>query len=412
MNLTEKSDEDDASNSTAAVLKQEDRPRRAQPDRLQEPKIDQCSNSAEKKEFDLFAYIFNRDGEEDQPEEEDSPLVDVTVDSDEDGASNSTAAVIQPQQPQSSRLPRRTQPSKLQEPATDSEKEEDDGDGDDESSDEEASSSSRTRPVQTETNGRGSKSNFYPLEIMKFNQLEEKDKEGAQRVFDLYRDERKKSCVLVCSLFISGKCRFMSKRLRDLCRHMKRRHQNEKHAGYKIIQYPGFKDRKISDFVTKSFSELKRTGPQLAEKVLALYKRPQNKSKQKVHLCGHFVRGKCQYFSMSSTNVKSHMARKHSRTLPIIKIVGYPGGRERTRHKYEQMTYAELKSKRSKVQSKVADEVLKYYYHHNCRGKVHLCGSCDYFSYSGKAVRDHIASHHPPTTRIYKIIKYPRLELD
>ena len=48
--------------------------------------VNQCSNitMAERKEFDLFAYIFNRDGEEDQtptePEEEDSPLVDLTVD--------------------------------------------------------------------------------------------------------------------------------------------------------------------------------------------------------------------------------------------------------------------------------------------------------------------------------------------
>ena len=40
----------------------------------------------------------------------------------------------------------------------------------------------------------------------------------------------------------------------------------------------------------------------------------------------------------------------------MIKVVGYPGERERTRHKYKQMTYAELKSKRSKV----ADQVLKY----------------------------------------------------
>ena len=92
----------------------------------------------------------------------------------------------------------------------------------------------------------------------------------------------------------------------------------------------------------------------------------------------------------------------------MIKVVGYPGERVRTYHEYEQMTYADLKSKSSKV----ADEVLKCYYDLNRRRKVHLCGSCDYFSYCGKVVREHIASHHPPTTRIYKIIQYPRLELD
>ena len=92
----------------------------------------------------------------------------------------------------------------------------------------------------------------------------------------------------------------------------------------------------------------------------------------------------------------------------MIKVVSYPGEREKTYHEYEQMTYAELKSKRRKV----AGKVLKYYYENNFRGKVHLCGSCDYFSYDGKAVRDHVASHHPPTTRVYKIIEYPRLERD
>ena len=295
-----------------------------------------------KYEFDLFAFIFNSDGEEDEPtaepQDEDAPLVDLTVDSDEDGASNS-AAVIQQKQPQSSRQPRRAQTGQWQEPATDSEnekEEKDDGDGDgDESSDEEASSSSRTRRVKTKANSGGSKPNFYPLEIMKFNQLEEKDKEGAQLVLDYYRNDRKQACVLVCSLFISGKCRFMSKRPRDLSRHMKRRHQNEKHPGYKITLYPGFKDRKISDFVTKPYSQLKQTDPQLAEEVLALYKRPRNKDRKKVHLCGHFFRGKCEYFSTDPGTVKTHMARKHSRSLPMIKIVGYPGERVKKCHEYE-----------------------------------------------------------------------------
>ena len=121
MNPTVKSDEDDASNSRAAVIKQGDQPRRVQPDQLQEPKI-------ERREFDIFNYIFNRDGEEDEPttETQYSLFVDLTVDSDEAGASNSTAAVIQQDQPQSSsRQPRRTQTAQLPEPATDSEEEQD-----------------------------------------------------------------------------------------------------------------------------------------------------------------------------------------------------------------------------------------------------------------------------------------------
>ena len=310
--------------------------------------------------------------------------------------------MIQQKQPQSSRQPRRAQTGQLPEPGTDSEDE--DKEKDDDESDEETSSSLRKRPVKRGAKSRGR--NVHSFESITFSQLEEKDKEGAQRVLDLYRDERQQTLVRICSHFMGGKCRFMSKNSTDLFRHMKSRHPTEKHPGYKITDYPGFKDRKISDFVTKPYSQLKQTDPRLAEEVLALYKRPQNKKKQKVHLCGHFVRGKCQYLSISTGHVKCHMARKHSRTLPIIKIVGYPGERERTRHKYEQMTYADLKSKRSKV----ADQVLKYYYDHNCPGKVHLCGSCDHFSFYGRHVSDHVASHHPPTTRVYKIIQYPRLE--
>ena len=56
---------------------------------------------AERKEFDLFAYIFNREGEIDQPstQEEHLPRVEATVDRGEDDANNPTPAVIQPEEP-------------------------------------------------------------------------------------------------------------------------------------------------------------------------------------------------------------------------------------------------------------------------------------------------------------------------
>ena len=342
---------------------------------------------AEKRKLDFFdIFVFDRDEEEEglttEPQEEHVPLIDLTVDSDEDDASNS--AVIQRKQPQ------------RQEPATD----------EDDSTEDEASSSSRRRAVKTGARSRGRKSKIYSLETITFSQLEQKEKKGAQRVLDFYRDDRREGFVHICSRFMSGKCDYMTKNSTSLSNHMKSSHPNAKHPGYKITEYPGFKDFKANDFVTKPYSELKKTDPQLAEEILALYKRPQNKNRKKVHLCGHFVRGKCQYFSIRTGRVKGHMARKHSRTFPMIKIVGCPGERVRTYHEYEQMTYAELKSKRSKV----ADEVLTYYYGQNRRQKVHLCGSCDYFSKDGYHVREHIGNHHPPTTRVYKIIEYPRLE--
>ena len=53
---------------------------------------------AERKESDFFAYIFNTDGDADEPtkesREEDVSLMHHTVKSDEDDASNSRAAVI------------------------------------------------------------------------------------------------------------------------------------------------------------------------------------------------------------------------------------------------------------------------------------------------------------------------------
>ena len=76
-----------------------------------------------------------------EPQEEQLHIMDVTVDSDEDGAINSSGVVIQQDQPQSSsRKPRRTQIGQLPEPATDSEEEQDE---DEDSSYDEAFSSRR-----------------------------------------------------------------------------------------------------------------------------------------------------------------------------------------------------------------------------------------------------------------------------
>ena len=101
---------------------------------------------AERREFDFFNYIFSRDGEEDEPTteplDEDAPFVDLTVDSDEDGASNSAAAIQQNHPQSNSRQPRRTQTGQLKESATDSEEEQD---KDESSSDEETSSEDRSQ---------------------------------------------------------------------------------------------------------------------------------------------------------------------------------------------------------------------------------------------------------------------------
>ena len=89
----------------------------------------------------------------------------------------------------SSRQPRRAEPSKLPEPATDSEdedeeeeEEDDDDDGGDHESSDYLDSSWRRRAVKTGARSRERKSNVHSLGMIKFKQLEEKDKEGAKFV--------------------------------------------------------------------------------------------------------------------------------------------------------------------------------------------------------------------------------------
>ena len=48
---------------------------------------------------------------------------------------------------------------------------------------------------------------------------------------------------------MSGKCRYMSKYAREVSKHIKCHHPNSKHPGYKITEYPGFKDHKTIDFL-------------------------------------------------------------------------------------------------------------------------------------------------------------------
>ena len=191
---------------------------------------------ADGRELDFFdIFVFDRDeeagGQQSEPQEEqppeqpeeDIPLIDLTADSDDDGASNLTPAVVQQDQSQrSGEQPRSAQPGRMREPAADSE----------DSSDDEASSSSKRRSVKTGAR----KGNVYSLEIITFSQLEQKDKDAAQRVLDFYRDERQRCSVHICSRFMNGECRYMTKDTRDLSRQMKSCHPKEKHPGYKITQ--------------------------------------------------------------------------------------------------------------------------------------------------------------------------------
>ena len=173
-----------------------------------------------KKKLDFFdIFVFDRDeedGEEEGVMTEHVPLGAPTLDSDDNNASNPTPAVAQQEQPQNSRQPRGTQTGQWQEPATDSEDsedEEDDEDEDEDSSEDETSSSSNKRPVKT---GARRKGDVHSLKAITFTQLEQRDKDGARRVLDLYKDDRRGGFVHICSLFMGGKCSYMCKDIRDL----------------------------------------------------------------------------------------------------------------------------------------------------------------------------------------------------
>ena len=316
----------------------------------------------------------------------------------------------QEEQETSKRHERKDQPDRLRE-QRDSENEDEaesfENENEDKDEDEDGEPCEDEAPLRKQSERRVKRTSprrdDWSLEAISFVQLENKNKEGAQRVLHYYKDDKQAGRVHVCSRFIRGKCGYMCKFSRHLYSHMKNNHPDDKHPGYKIFNYPRRRDYKVNDFVTKPYVQLKKTQPPFAERVLALYKRPQNRNKAKVHLCGYFVQGKCEYISTNTVSVQQHMINKHSRVLPMVKVVGYPGTRERIRYEYEQMTSAQLKKERGTV----AKDVLKCYYDHNCQNKIYLCGSCDYFSHLPVSVRYHVARHHSPETPIYKIIQYP-----
>ena len=334
---------------------------------------DQCESNiamAEEKEFDLFAYIFKREGEENrsrtEPQEEDSPLDNVTMDSDEDDASNSMAAATE----------QGSQPDQLQEAEIN----------------------------KCESNVVMAEEKEFDLFAYISNREGETDQPSTKRqeehlpITDFTADSDEDATSNSTAALIQPNQPQSSSRLPRKAQPSKL--QEPVRISKPWTSWP-------SRILIENFS-IERDWPPVAKEVLALYTRPQNKKKQKVHLCSHFALGKCNYFSTSTSAMKMHMTRRHSKTLPMIKIIGYPGQSEKTSHTYQHMTWAELKRERSEV----ADEILKYYYENNYRGKVHLCGSCNFYSYNGTVVLTHVASHHPPTTRVYKISEYPPLPLD
>ena len=106
------------------------------------------------------------------------------------------------------------------------------------------------------------------------------------------------------------------------------------------------------------------------------------------------------------------MASKHpNQPTSIVKVVGYPGSKQKTFHDYVVMTHAELYEK----DRKLARRALDMYYESNCKSRAHFCGltisgECDYASVYGINIQGHIKHNHSRVgdpVQVYKITEYP-----
>ena len=180
-----------------------------------------------------------------------------------------------------------------------------------------------------------------------------------------------------------------------------------------VVDYHVPRDSSIHECITKSYSHLNKRHPGLAKRVFSLYSEPRNKKRKlNIHLCGLCLSCKCKYISHRATHVREHIASKHPNLpISIIKIVEYPGSKQRTKYDFVHMTHAELQQK----DPELAQRALDLYYEHNCMNRAHFCGlvltgKCNYVSINVCRVHCHIEKIHPQVKQpvpIYKVTEYP-----
>ena len=251
----------------------------------------------------------------------------------------------------------------------------------------------------------------HPVKVVTYSELEKKQPTMAKKVLDYYKDPRERASVHVCALSLDGKCKYMSKYSRGVFNHIQW-HGDDNLSVVKIVDYPVPRDSRIHECTIKSYSDLKKDHPELAKRVLSLYNDRYKKLNRNVHLCGLCTGSKDKYISYSSSEVRGHMASKHpNQPTSIVKVVGYPGSKQKTFHDYVVMTHAELYEK----DRKLARRALDMYYESNCKSRAHFCGltisgECDYASVKGINVQGHIKHNHSRAktpVAVYRIAKYP-----
>ena len=250
------------------------------------------------------------------------------------------------------------------------------------------------------------------FEVITYSQLEKKQPSMAKEVLHYYHDPRHPGMVHLCGLFLDGKCDYMKKKSTKVLNHLKR-HVESNISAVKVIDYPLPRDRMIHKCVTKSYSDLKKDHPELAKRVLSYYKDGKNRYKCNIHLCALCLVGKWEYIAYDAKNVRRHIACKHpNQEISVVKVVAYPGSKQRNSHDYVVMTYAELRQR----QPGLAQQAMDFYYKNKYKCRAHICGltlsgECDYHaSFLDRSVRHHAKKHHSrvnPPVAVYKVIEYP-----
>lgn len=248
---------------------------------------------------------------------------------------------------------------------------------------------------------------------LKYSNLEKKHPERAKVVLNYHRKWRERRSLYLCGSFFAGNCNYISYSSYNVQNHTKANHSpNEPFEMIKVVINP-CEDRFLPEYIEQTYCDLSKCNPQLAKVVLKYYFDSKNKKNLNIHLCGLSREGSCDYLYYSGREVRQHMRLKHpdKKDLPVIKVVGYPGHRGYTHHKYEHLTYFQLRE----TKPLLAERVLQFYLK-TCRKKrarVHFCGlslhdQCCYISYSGIKVSKHIKFHHSEKeVPVYKVIRYP-----
>lgn len=251
---------------------------------------------------------------------------------------------------------------------------------------------------------------------MKFCDLERLSPAKAEAIFDYYNSIEKKGNIHLCSLFLSDECSYLSYSGTNALGHIRNKHPLLKGlSAIKVIQYPE-EYRQGYGYVTMNYHDLEKSNCSFAQSVLVHYNSPRNLKRYKVHVCGLALDGSCDYFNYAGRHVRLHTKAQHpnGKNIPVIKVIGYPGVKNKIFHEYQLMTYHELKKL---VPQSVTQRVLKFY-NERCRQlkkrNVHICGmyligQCDHMADSGCEILRHLKYHHlNEKVQVYKIISYPK----